>query len=70
MTLWVDNTEVHTFDVTAEGAPAAHVHRVAVEPGERRIAVEFINDFYNPEAPDPSQRDRNLVIDRIEINGR
>ncbi len=69
MTLWVDNAEVHTFDVTAEGAPAAHVHRVAVEPGERRIAVEFINDFYNPEAPDPSQRDRNLIIDRIEING-
>ena len=69
MTLWLDSAELRNFDVVAENNSVAHVHRVAVEPGRRRVAVEFINDYYQPDAPDPGQRDRNLIIDRIEIDG-
>ena len=69
MTLYLDSGEVRTFDVTAEGQPAEYTQRVSVEPGEHRVAVEFINDYYRPDAPDPSQRDRNLIVDRIELDG-
>jgi hypothetical protein len=38
-------------------------------PGLGRIAVSFINDYYQPEAPDPRQRDRNFTLSSIEIIG-
>jgi hypothetical protein len=31
--------------------------------------VAFINDYYAPDDPDPTQRDRNLIVDRLEIEG-
>ena len=68
MTLYLDSGEVRTFDVTAEGNRRVHAAG-PVEPGEHRVAVEFINDYYRPDAPDPSQRDRNLIVDRIELDG-
>ena len=29
----------------------------------------FVNDHYDPNNSDPSQRDRNLIVDRLEIAG-
>jgi len=40
-----------------------------VEGGRQRIAVAFLNDFYNPSDPDPGQRDRNLIVDWLEVEG-
>lgn len=37
--------------------------------GTHTATARFINDFYNPDAEDPSQRDRNLAITAIEIHG-
>ena len=37
--------------------------------GPRRLSVAFLNDYYKPDAPDPNQRDRNLIIESIEIEG-
>ena len=36
--------------------------------GERRLAVAFLNDYYRPESP-PGERDRNLVVERVEVVG-
>ena len=37
--------------------------------GPRRLSVAFLNDFYEPNAPDPNQRDRNLIVESIEVEG-
>ncbi|MDA0802813.1 MAG: DUF1592 domain-containing protein [Planctomycetota bacterium] len=43
--------------------------RIACElaPGEHEARVRFINDFYRPDHPDPSQRDRNAQVVAIEL---
>jgi hypothetical protein len=40
-----------------------------LKSGGRRIGVEFLNDFYDPEASDPERRDRNLYVGTIEVIG-
>ena len=37
--------------------------------GTHRIRATFINDYYKPEHPDPSQRDRNAAIVSIRVEG-
>ncbi len=71
MTLRLDGKPLKTFEVTAlRGSPQTCTFRVHVEPGERPIAAEFINDYYNNTAPDPKDRgDRNLYVDFIEVRG-
>ncbi|MBM4014781.1 MAG: DUF1592 domain-containing protein, partial [Planctomycetes bacterium] len=46
-----------------------HEWRGALEGGPQRLAVAFLNDYYVADAPDPRQRDRNLRIDWIEVEG-
>ncbi|MDA1193634.1 MAG: DUF1592 domain-containing protein [Planctomycetota bacterium] len=43
--------------------------RVRMGRGQRRISVRFPNDYYQPNHPDRSQRDRNLFVDWFEIEG-
>jgi hypothetical protein len=38
-------------------------------PGNQRLSLAFINDFYDPDHPDPEKRDRNLLIDSVSITG-
>lgn len=37
--------------------------------GQATIEVVFINDYFKPDHPDPSQRDRNAVVTWIELEG-
>jgi hypothetical protein len=37
--------------------------------GEQRVAVAFLNDYYNPSDPNQSERDRNLGCRSIEVEG-
>ncbi|MSR47028.1 MAG: DUF1592 domain-containing protein [Planctomycetes bacterium] len=46
-----------------------HEWRGWLHGGAQRIAVAFLNDYYQEDAPDPKQRDRNLLVDWIEIFG-
>lgn len=44
--------------------------RVSLSKGdERTIEMTFLNDAYHPESKDPRQRDRNLKIFRVRIDG-
>jgi len=55
--------------------PATRRHPQSVElearvaRGTRRVAVEFLNDYYRPEDPDPAQRDRNAAVLSISVEG-
>jgi hypothetical protein len=52
-----------------EEAPATFEARARLAHGRQRIAAAFRNDYYHPEDPDPAQRDRNLVVDWLELEG-
>ncbi len=66
----LDGRVVADHDVLAEkGAPGAYETRVTLEPGERRFEAWFVNDFYLPDEPDKSRRDRNLYVEQLELIG-
>jgi len=71
MTVKLDGEPLETFDVRAvEEEPGVYEARAKVKAGVRRIAAAFINDYYDPDNPDPSLRgDRNLFVDSLEVEG-
>ena len=70
MALRLDDRQVREVDVTAdEVEPEIYAASVKVKTGERRFAVAFINDYYNPDDPDSGNRDRNLLINYLEVAG-
>lgn len=70
MALVIDDKKAAEVDVPATAEkPAVYEGRVAVKAGKRRIAAEFLNDYYDPTAKDPAERDRNLFVDYLEIEG-
>ncbi|MBE7493446.1 MAG: DUF1592 domain-containing protein [Verrucomicrobiaceae bacterium] len=74
MALAIDGKEAGQFDVTArfrgEKGPWQTIrHEAALNGGEHKISVRFLNDFYDGENPDPERRDRNLALDNIQVEG-
>jgi len=51
------------------GAPGRYEARARLPGGATRVAAAFLNDYYRPDAPDPHQRDRNLVVVALEVEG-
>lgn len=70
MAIEVDGRRVGTHDVP-QGVQAPGTFRWSgrLEPGVRRVGVRFLNDFWDPKHPDPAQRDRNLAVGSIVIEG-
>lgn len=71
MALKLDGATPKKVDVKSEaGSPGTYEFEIASkQPGERRISLEFLNDFFNEQASDPAQRDRNLVIMSARLLG-
>jgi len=68
--LFIDDKKVKTFDVTApRHKDVTYNYEVDLKAGTHSLAVAFVNDYYNPEHPDPDQRDRNLMLDYVEVEG-
>lgn len=42
---------------------------VRLAQGTRAIEFAFLNDYYKPDDPDPKQRDRNLHLEWLELEG-
>jgi hypothetical protein len=69
MLVSVNGEPVQEFQVTARRtAPTLYEMPYRAQSGKWKVAVEFLNDFYQPNNP-PANRDRNLWIDYIEIVG-
>jgi hypothetical protein len=69
MGFFIDGKPLKVFDVAAErNDPKVYETRVKLRNGLRHFQVGFLNDFYDPGGP-PNHRDRNLVIDYLEIQG-
>jgi len=70
MLLTVDGKGVASVDVTADPTTGEIVERpFRARGGTRPFTVAFTNDFYDPKHPDPARRDRNLLVDWVEIVG-
>lgn len=50
-------------------APTAYEIPLELGVGTRTFGVEFLNDYYQPTAADPKQRDRNLAVRHVEVVG-
>ncbi len=70
MRIAIDGKDLQTFDVPNE-ARGGEVFELVQElnPGRRDIRIAFINDFYDPDNPNPRLRDRNLFVNWVEIAG-
>ena len=70
MEVRIDNRPIKTVIVTAtKDQPQIYEMPVKLAAGERRLAVAFLNSYFNPNDPDPDNRARNLVVRYIEIAG-
>ena len=68
--LAIDGKELKRFDVTASAGKYQDIQlKQSLRAGQRRFGVVFLNDYYKPDDPDPKQRDRNLIVESIEIEG-
>lgn len=70
MAFLVDGKPVEVVEVAAEVEnPQVYEVKAHLNPGTRQFSVAFVNDFYDPKAADPKRRDRNLIVDYLEIKG-
>lgn len=70
MEVRVDGKPVRVIDVSAvEDQPEVYEARARLTVGDRRISTAFVNDYYQPDDPDPGNRDRNLTVLRFEVEG-
>lgn len=70
MAFRVDGRQVGVVDVAAvRRQPGDYQVPIKLKKGRHTVEVGFINDYYNPQAADPAQRDRNLVIQFYEVTG-
>jgi len=72
MELRIDDETKFTWDVSNSlGDLKTFETEVTLDPKKEvvNIAALFTNDFYDPENPDPTQRDRNLLVTNIFIEG-
>src|SRR5260370_18927962 len=68
MSVLLDDRERPQVDVTAElPAPQIYEMRLPLTPGKRKFAAAYLNNYFNAQEPDPKKRDRNLIIDYLEI---
>ena len=69
MALKIGDKSIRKFDVKAvRDEPEVYEVRTHVESGDAKVAVAFLNDFYDPDGPKRHQ-DRNLVVEYLEIRG-
>jgi hypothetical protein len=66
----IDGKAVKVFDVTArEHAAQVYEMQGQAKPGTKRIAAAYLNNFRDPNNPNPELRDRNLAIESLELVG-
>ncbi|HVJ83010.1 MAG TPA: DUF1592 domain-containing protein, partial [Planctomycetia bacterium] len=70
MTFRVDGKDFETVEVKAlEKQPKRYETKVRLAAGERRLSVAYINDYWNEKAKEAKDRDRNLAVFYMEVEG-
>jgi len=68
MLLQLDGRDLATIEV-GERTMQSFELRTPLPGGAHRLALAFVNDYYDPKHEDPKRRDRNLRIDWLEVVG-
>lgn len=67
MAFLLDDKEVGRFDVTVmKGRPRVYQMQLPLKAGKRKFSAAYLNNYNNQKDPQ-RWRDRNLVIDHVEI---
>ncbi|MCP4772538.1 MAG: DUF1588 domain-containing protein [Planctomycetes bacterium] len=70
MSLVVDRESVlHTEVPQNETAEGEFSKEITLGKGSHRLTARFLNDYYNPDAPNEEGKDRNLYISWLELEG-
>ncbi len=64
----VGDDRVAEMTVEAHQTPETFERTVQLDGGSHRVEVQFLNDYYRPDAPGGKQ-DRNLYVRAIEVTG-
>src|SRR5206468_12683885 len=68
MSFSLDDKELKRFDVKAE-EPAPEIYELCaqISAGTHKFSAAYLNNYRNPQDPNPKNRDRNLVIHYLEV---
>ncbi|MEO0415735.1 MAG: DUF1592 domain-containing protein, partial [Verrucomicrobiota bacterium] len=69
MRVSVEKSASKDIEVDSLGAKSFTLRARMSGSHQRWIDIGFLNDLYDPKAKDRQQRDRNLMVNRIEIRG-
>ncbi|MGE3315670.1 MAG: DUF1592 domain-containing protein [Planctomycetaceae bacterium] len=69
MGLMLQDKQLQVIEVPRHKEAGFFELRTVVKKGKRPVGVEFLNDYYDPNGPDPEHRDRNLGVHLIEVEG-
>ena len=70
MVLQVDQRTQQLMSISARTrTPRDYEFKMQLTAGKHTVRIGFINDFYNPRATDPNQRDRNLSFFSVKLVG-
>ena len=68
--LRVDGKRKDVVDVPVSQAEAGiYERRIDLREGETSVELVFVNDYYEPDDPDPAQRDRNAAVQWMGVTG-
>ena len=70
MGLVIDGKQEKQFNVKNERErPNEFSLKHRFRGGHHKLEVAFLNDYYNEKAPNPKNRDRNLIVHSVQITG-
>src|SRR5690606_7267256 len=71
MAILIGGEQRQLIEVAATASqPGSYEWTARVEQGKRRVAVKFLNDYYQPDHADPKLRgDRNLHVRSLSVVG-
>lgn len=73
MVLRLNGADTHTWEVKNHRSKLetfeTEVRIEGKEKGNTRVAIAFTNDFYDEKHPDPKERDRNLLLRQVIVEG-
>jgi len=70
MSFRIDGKDEKTVEVKAtRSRPIPYTARIKMTAGKRKVGLAFLNDYYNPKAEKPGDRDRNLIVKQLEVSG-
>lgn len=70
MELRVDGVAHDVVEVAAtQSTPGVYERKLELIAGPVDVELVFVNDYYSPNDPDPSQRDRNAAVQWLAVSG-